>query len=152
MECVLGRLLDPEELVHHRNRNPADNRPTNLEVLTRSAHQGEHRDQRQAPLTEDQVRAALDGRSTAEAAAHLGVHPQTLRNRFAHLLSYRRSPGAPLDPTSAERVRALALDPHVTTRAAARDLGVTPNTLRAWCRSVGVRWEIASRDPRGRDA
>lgn len=45
------------------------------------------------PLEEPSVREALEGRSTLEAAALLGVHHQTLRNRFPHLLRKRVSPG-----------------------------------------------------------
>ena len=44
-------------------------------------------------LTEDQVRQALQGRNTHEAADLLGCHPQTLYNRFDHLLTKRQSPG-----------------------------------------------------------
>lgn len=44
-------------------------------------------------LTEDQVKQALQGRSTHVAAELLGCHPQTLYNRFDHLLSKRQSPG-----------------------------------------------------------
>jgi transposase-like protein len=44
-------------------------------------------------LTEEMVREALQGRSTRAAAEHLGVHPQTLYNRFDHLLTKRKSPG-----------------------------------------------------------
>ena len=45
-----------------------------------------------ADLTDDQVREALQGRTTEEAAALLDVHPQTLYNRFDHLLDKRRGP------------------------------------------------------------
>ena len=47
-----------------------------------------------AGLTEATARAALQGRTTFEAAAILGVHPQTLYNRFDHLLTKRAKPGA----------------------------------------------------------
>lgn len=44
-------------------------------------------------LDEQSVREALLGRTTREAAAHLGVTHSTLRYRFDHLLAKRVSPG-----------------------------------------------------------
>ena len=38
MAGQLGRLLRPDEQVHHRNEDPADDRPSNLQVVTRSEH------------------------------------------------------------------------------------------------------------------
>lgn len=43
-------------------------------------------------LDETTVHAALQGRTTKEAAAHLGVNQQSLYNRFSHLLTKRASP------------------------------------------------------------
>lgn len=45
-----------------------------------------------ALLTEQSVREALQGRTTQEAAAHLGVAYMTLYRRFGHLLTKRTSP------------------------------------------------------------
>jgi transposase-like protein len=40
MEKKLGRYLDKHEVVHHRNGIKHDNRPSNLQVLTRKTHHG----------------------------------------------------------------------------------------------------------------
>jgi len=41
---ILGRFLYPREVVHHRNRNKLDNRPSNLEVFRNQAnHERCHR-------------------------------------------------------------------------------------------------------------
>lgn len=152
MECLLGRLLRPEEVVHHENHVRHDNRRRNLRLMpSRSAHTQEHAEDLRAAnliqLTEAQVRRALKGRTTLQAAKLLGVHHMTLRTRFDHLLKKRRSPGAGFPPEFVEKVQALAMDPDVTTTAAHRLLGTTAIRLRVcrklhgieWCRRAGVK-------------
>jgi hypothetical protein len=42
VEKKLGRRLDVDEEVHHRNRNKLDNRPSNLEALYPEEHNRKH--------------------------------------------------------------------------------------------------------------
>lgn len=44
-EQMIGRPLTPQDVVHHKNGNKKDNRPENLEVMTRAEHIAEHRQQ-----------------------------------------------------------------------------------------------------------
>lgn len=44
VENQIGRTLTPSEVVHHKNGDRRDNRPENLEVMTRSQHINEHRE------------------------------------------------------------------------------------------------------------
>ena len=41
-ERMIGRPLDPDEVVHHANGQKADNRPENLMVMKRRDHQRVH--------------------------------------------------------------------------------------------------------------
>jgi len=44
-EKKLGRKLDPEEVVHHKNKNKLDNDPDNLEILSdQEEHEEIHED------------------------------------------------------------------------------------------------------------
>ena len=144
-EGMIGRLLEPEEIVHHRNHITADNRPENLAVMpTRRDHGLEHaedvRARLSADLTEDQVWKALQGRTTLEAAQFLGVHHMTLRNRFPHLLTKRVSPGGLYPDELVERVRAVAADPTIGVVTASQILGLSQFTVRTIRERHGIVW------------
>lgn len=42
VEQMIGRPLKPGEIVHHRNHDTLDNRPENLEVMSKAAHIRHH--------------------------------------------------------------------------------------------------------------
>lgn len=42
MEKALSRFLSPDEVVHHKNEDPTDNRLENLELMTGSDHSSHH--------------------------------------------------------------------------------------------------------------
>lgn len=83
-------------------------------------------------LTEDKVRRALEGRTTAQAAKVLGVSHGTLRYSFQHLLETRASPGT-LERRK-EEIHSLATE--LRGADLAKRLGVCPATVKAWI----ARW------------
>jgi hypothetical protein len=142
MEDVLGRYLSGTEIVHHKDQNRRNNDPSNLEVHSRSTHCPLHADEdgREMSLPEDRVRKALQGRSTAEAADLLGVHHQTLRNRYSRLLNKRRSPNDPNAPETIEAVRRAAADPAIGYRELARSTGIASTLAKRICDVHGFPW------------
>lgn len=43
MAAHIGRLLTVDEIIHHKNDDPSDDRIENLEIVTRAAHIHMHR-------------------------------------------------------------------------------------------------------------
>ena len=175
MERSIDRILSRKEVVHHIDKNKANNDISNLQLFaSQSEHLAHHHRYedvqlcydpyaidriRQAAaypkktlasidmspttvakickmyniewqhglhLTEEQVREALQGRTTKEAADLLGCHAQTLYNRFDHLLKKRKSPGF-LD-NQIEYVQKLAIEQGMTAVAQRFDTNRQPIT------------------------
>ena len=108
-EDLIGRPLvrggPLAECVHHKNEDKRDNRPENLEVMTRSGHQKHHADElnqrRELALSPSTVERGLKEHGGVFGLAKaLGVHHQTLRNRFPELVKpYLRSSPSDLSDT-----------------------------------------------------
>lgn len=86
MERALERLLRPDEIVHHRNGDVADNRPGNLQLLTRGEHATLHLRGKpvvRRPPTEEhraKIAASLRGRRV----------PDEMRARISRTMKGRR--------------------------------------------------------------
>ena len=53
MEAIIGRPLLPTEDVHHKDENPRNNNPENLEIIDHSTHDSMHggRNRKYSPIT-----------------------------------------------------------------------------------------------------
>ena len=151
MEDRIGRLLRSHEVVHHKDENRSNNHPDNLQVMTKSEHHRHHalinRRKAQERLTEEMVRDALNGRTLKQAAAILGVHTQTLRNRFPDILAprKRKTPTHIDDPTAIATVLFYASNPNIGLREVAKTTGIAAMTVKRICERHGLTWTKKTR-------
>lgn len=145
-EDLIGRPLRKGEVVHHRDEVRTNNAPDNLEVMTKSAHHQHHalihRRKAQNALTAEMVERALQGRQLKQAASLLGVHTQTLRNRFPELLAprKRKSPTQIDDPQVVETIRLLAPNPTIGYREIAHQHQIATMTVKRICERHDIPW------------
>jgi hypothetical protein len=140
LEEKLGRPLLPGEVTHHKNAVKKDNRPENLEVVTRSAHAKAHFPQgpwvgkKHSEETRKKIAAALVGRplspqtclkmSMARTGKKWGA--ESVRRQKQAAIMAERSPRRPVAQEEAEALRTTGLK----WREVALALGVSYATLR----------------------
>ena len=159
-EDIVGRPLrrsrNPKyaECVHHKDEDRLNNHPSNLEVMTISAHRRHHArknaDALLARLTIEMAVEALDGRTIKEAAKYLRCHPQTLRNRFPDLIAPRKraSPSRIDDPRTIARIQPYARSDQHSLQEASKATNISPATIVAACRHHGIEWTHKRRSGR----
>lgn len=150
-EDKLGRLLVRGECVHHDDEIPTNNHPDNLIVMTKSEHHRYHMRKigadRLAALDPAEVEQALQTVSLKNAAALLGVHTQTLRNRFPELVAphKRKTPTRIDDPRIVALIRELAPDPTIGYRQIANRFGIAAMTVKRICERENIPWTKKTR-------
>lgn len=156
-EDILGRPMEKDEVVHHKDQVRTNNDLSNLEVMTRDAHRKLHsklnRQHMQSPLSEDEVKQALKTHGSIKAAARsLGVSHSTVRNRFPELVApYKRvSPTKIDDPRDIEKVLKAAPDPDIGLRELMKEVKMTASTILRICDRRGVKWVKKRRDDKPR--
>ena len=82
MEKKLGRLLLPNELVHHKNNNKCDDRLCNLVVIDRATHSSQHGPERRVHDYEEIRRLKESGLGCRRIARHTGYSLTSVKYAF----------------------------------------------------------------------
>ncbi len=146
----LRQLNDPDrEVVHHIDEVKTNNAPSNLQVMTFRDHMRHHMYIRnivgQMNLSDVTVSAALANGGIFAAAKELGVHHQTLRNRFPDLVQpYLRASPIDLRQTLQrerliETVRWFA-DTEYPLTTVAKLLRTCAKAIHRICDAEGIEW------------
>jgi len=151
VERQLGHFLKSGLQVHHRDENKTNNRPDNLEVMTRREHMAHHRTEerikRYGPLERSIVEQRLREGGLKFAAASLGCCTETIRNNFPDLVEpyKRKSPTQIDDPEVIAKVLAVAHDDKAGYREVARQTGISYRTVQRICERNGIPWTRKSK-------
>lgn len=116
-----GRLVLPEEVVHHTDHNRRNNAPSNLEILTRGEHARVHSPRILREKTCEYCQEAF--------------RPRNHRQRFCSprcAQCSRRSVGRPSAEQLAEDLESMSWC------AVGRKYGVSDNAVRKWARVEGL--------------
>jgi len=92
VEAMLGRYLEPDEIVHHRDHDPHNNDPQNLLLTTNSEHQRLHHKERESQLLKRARYAYVlrqQGFTVRQIADNMGLHVTNVRRLLHRLLDDR---------------------------------------------------------------
>lgn len=154
MENILGRPLEPDEHVHHRDGNPLNNNPWNLVVMNISEHERFH--MQQENMTEKQKEhfkrkyfdkemiCPICGQSfiwTARSQANKATRPNATNrppccSPKCRYISYHRSYTKEI-----KEIQNLLFEVNGNFLEAGRILGVTDNALHNRLRKAGLPYK-----------
>lgn len=146
VERSLGRYLEADEYIHHKDLDKHNNSIDNLQLVSRSEHMKIHRamshSSRFPAVTDELVRKALAEGGLKHAAKVLGVSTQTIRNHFPDLVEpYKRKSPTNLDnPEFLDKLRTLASDPDIGYREASEALGCSAESIHHVLRRNNIEW------------
>ncbi len=130
-----GFVVDAEH-VHHRNHDPADNRPVNLQPMTALEHAELHADDRRAPWHAI-ARMYEDGLTQPQIAERLGCNNATV-SRALKRVGVKARPTRARYPLPSEPVVRSAYASVHSAPELAKALGIAVNTARVALRTYGL--------------
>lgn len=146
MERKIGRYLQKNECVHHKDENKKNNCIGNLQLVSKAEHMAIHQklrhDAKFPQVTCELVADALSTGGLKKAAKILGVSQETIRRNFPELVSpyKRRSPADLNSPDLVEKLRDLAQDETIGEKEAAKILGCCGSSIHNLCEKNGIVW------------